>query len=55
MAGAGMPVFSPTGGLLGSPGGIGGVKIGWGWSANIWLQPLVGSLQQPSLLVEQQQ
>ena len=28
MAGAGMPVFSPTGGLLGSPGGMGGVKIG---------------------------
>ena len=28
MAGAGMPVFSPTGGLLGSPGGMGGVRIG---------------------------
>ena len=28
MAAAGMPVFSPTSGLLGSPGGMGGVKIG---------------------------
>ena len=28
MAAAGMPAFSPTGGLLGSPGGMGGVRIG---------------------------
>jgi hypothetical protein len=28
MAGAGMPVFSPTGGLISSPGGMGGVRIG---------------------------